>query len=1181
MAKKIIQEFELKTVGIDEQIRLTKEWEKQTAALIKLGEATSVVTLEEFKRNTQLDKRKRKQSSIDKGEKTRLSNIQIHIDLLKSLNNKQNINNDQMERVISLMTKQNKLEGEGNKKRKKSISWWKKLWGVLKKVVGFFYGLYKAMGDLNKVIQETVVAYDSLEYSMKTILQSAPKMLLEMGYLNEITKSFGGTLINTSKSYIKFKQAADSANLVSHDTQKIFRSVSKAGAVMGLSNDALTGTMLALEQMLSKGKLSAEELRRQLGERLPGAYNIMARSIGVSSAALDDLLRKGEILSSDVLPRFAEQLEKEYKISLIDEVDKLGVSIDVMSQEWTDFGRTIFDSEKWIYKTLNWMYEKIGQIGGLMAMLARDEVETAKFTARESLAAKRKAHDSWYKYAKEENETYRQEQIDAVNAEIISERDKANKILKINEETNNANRKLWNDRAKELKPEYDKAVKIAKETQDKIDRLIAAGATKEQKDLIITKKEKILANDEALDKIKSTTLKHYTTLKEMRRNGLNAEGKSTFSNAQRKERNELFKIIAAEKEKGVMLNQNTEHLNRQINGLETIISQEGNLSELKKDQLKGLMIEGVYQDRDVADLLYKTELMEKGAIIVKNSNKSARDTYFIEKQLYGLEMKKIAIKKDQINLQKILQKADFTSIAEKEAAYIKELQLFTELKDAEVKKEEKVRKNWAAKETERLMKTIGKNQKALQANSKATFKYSALNAKGEYETKIFTHQKALDYIDKLERDYTDWVVAINKKADTEIYNNKISIQENILNMKISEEARLHSLERQNQDNEFQTEMTNLNLEFTSGKMFAAEYYRKKHELEDGYSTTVLSNEERYSKQQLKNLKEKAVLAKNNISIMQSDVDLNGGDEKTAKILELAKLKLDILLKQIADAEKKLGEAASDLATNGVKNIQEQFSNVLSMMSEIGSIASDLDAVFEAFHERDLQRIEEKKEAQDKMYEDEMFKARDNAAKQELLKRNKVLADRKIEKEKRKVEYEGAKRARAFAIFQIELNTAMAVMNALGTVKPYPLAIAMAITAGIAGALQLTAVMAAPLPKLKQGRQGGPATYAVVGDGGRHEVIERASGGIELTPKTDTVTWLNKGDKVHKSISDYEKKSIKNHLSLSLNNGVTEGDDVEGAIRNGFKKAKITTNIKVVPAKIDFDSHLWMLQQSQF
>jgi phage tail tape-measure protein len=64
--------------------------------------------------------------------------------------------------------------------------------------------------------------------------------------------------------------------------------------------------------MLSKGKVSAEELNGQLGERLPGALGIASRAMGVTQAELMKMMQNGQLLSEDFLPKFGAQLRKEF-----------------------------------------------------------------------------------------------------------------------------------------------------------------------------------------------------------------------------------------------------------------------------------------------------------------------------------------------------------------------------------------------------------------------------------------------------------------------------------------------------------------------------------------------------------------------------------------------------------------------------------------------------------------------------------------------------------------------------------------------------------------------------------------------------------------------------------------------------------------------------------------------------
>lgn len=103
-----------------------------------------------------------------------------------------------------------------------------------------------------------------------------------------------------------------SMNIPLAEQMKIFEGVSTGIAAMKLGAEESKGAMLALGQMASKGVVSAEELRGQLGERIPGAFGIAAKSMNVTEAALGKMLQKGEIAAKDFLPRFAAEMQKTF-----------------------------------------------------------------------------------------------------------------------------------------------------------------------------------------------------------------------------------------------------------------------------------------------------------------------------------------------------------------------------------------------------------------------------------------------------------------------------------------------------------------------------------------------------------------------------------------------------------------------------------------------------------------------------------------------------------------------------------------------------------------------------------------------------------------------------------------------------------------------------------------------------
>jgi tape measure domain-containing protein len=131
-------------------------------------------------------------------------------------------------------------------------------------------------------------------------------------FLDNLINRLGLDVTATYKGFKTFQGALMGTTLEGEKGLKIFEAVSKASTVMKLSGEQTEGAFLALGQMISKGTVAAEELRGQLGERLPGAFQIFARSLGVSTKKLGDMLKQGDVLAEDALPKFAAELERVF-----------------------------------------------------------------------------------------------------------------------------------------------------------------------------------------------------------------------------------------------------------------------------------------------------------------------------------------------------------------------------------------------------------------------------------------------------------------------------------------------------------------------------------------------------------------------------------------------------------------------------------------------------------------------------------------------------------------------------------------------------------------------------------------------------------------------------------------------------------------------------------------------------
>ncbi len=167
-----------------------------------------------------------------------------------------------------------------------------------------FRGLGEVVGSLKKVEAaqnrlRVVVGDDQvlIAESLDFVRRSAERLGIEFGML--------------AQEYTKFSISTQGTLLEGEKTRKIFLSVSEAARVNNASTDDLKGTYLALIQIISKGRITMEELKRQLGDRLPGAVHIMAAALGVGTDELLKIVEAGD-LSSDKLVEFADELDRRF-----------------------------------------------------------------------------------------------------------------------------------------------------------------------------------------------------------------------------------------------------------------------------------------------------------------------------------------------------------------------------------------------------------------------------------------------------------------------------------------------------------------------------------------------------------------------------------------------------------------------------------------------------------------------------------------------------------------------------------------------------------------------------------------------------------------------------------------------------------------------------------------------------
>jgi len=182
---------------------------------------------------------------------------------------------------------------------------------------------------------------EGLQNQLNFASGSAEQGARDFNYLRKTSQEMGLDFNVAATAFAKFSGAARGTSIEGQKLRDIFEGVGMASTVMHLSAEQSEGAFRALEQMLSKGKVSAEELRGQLGERIPGAFQIAARAMGMTTSELDKFMSQGLLMSEDFLPKFAAQLKLEFAGGMSAASESLSANLNRMNNAFLEIKLTL------------------------------------------------------------------------------------------------------------------------------------------------------------------------------------------------------------------------------------------------------------------------------------------------------------------------------------------------------------------------------------------------------------------------------------------------------------------------------------------------------------------------------------------------------------------------------------------------------------------------------------------------------------------------------------------------------------------------------------------------------------------------------------------------------------------------------------------------------------------------
>jgi tape measure domain-containing protein len=147
--------------------------------------------------------------------------------------------------------------------------------------------------------------------ALEGVAGSAAEYQRALQAAQSISNQFNVPIGETTQSMTQLSAAVIGAGGKVNDAELVFRNITTAIKATGGGAEQVQGALTAMAQIFSKGKVSAEELQGQLGERLPGAVTAFAEATGRTLPQLQKDLEQGTVGLNDVM-KFVISLGDRY-----------------------------------------------------------------------------------------------------------------------------------------------------------------------------------------------------------------------------------------------------------------------------------------------------------------------------------------------------------------------------------------------------------------------------------------------------------------------------------------------------------------------------------------------------------------------------------------------------------------------------------------------------------------------------------------------------------------------------------------------------------------------------------------------------------------------------------------------------------------------------------------------------
>ena len=179
-------------------------------------------------------------------------------------------------------------------------------------LIGLTVDAAAAFVQAGKASAEYAASIKRLEVALRGVTKTQSEFIKAQEIIRDVSQELNVPIADASKQFTTLAASVIGAGGTVNDAELVFRGVSEAIKATGGDAEDVKSAIRAMSQIFGKGKVSAEELQGQLGERLPGAVTKFALATNRTLPQLQKDLRDGVVGLNSVM-KFVVRLSEDHR----------------------------------------------------------------------------------------------------------------------------------------------------------------------------------------------------------------------------------------------------------------------------------------------------------------------------------------------------------------------------------------------------------------------------------------------------------------------------------------------------------------------------------------------------------------------------------------------------------------------------------------------------------------------------------------------------------------------------------------------------------------------------------------------------------------------------------------------------------------------------------------------------